>query len=498
MKRLAAPICAAWLAAALLGPPCRAQADTLITTQPYVESSGIPQLRAQGLDGSGIRIALIDGQVDPTVPELRGVDLQTKRVCPTTPGPASIAHATTVASILASPDYGWAPRATVVNYVVRLQGDQPDPSVNYEPARCADSVGYAINLALNDGAQVITISLGRNYMSDMYSDYALVRAAALGVPVIVAMGNDNQDEASTIAGSNLSVGVGAVDGTAQRASYSNFGTGLVVMAYGGPLTARHPDAAGDLTVIDDQAAGTSFAAPQVAGALALALQKWPHANGNQLIRVLIDTADGQADHMAAPLDDQMGYGLLNAPLLVTTDPSGYSSDNPLGAKDSWGRPSSKDIADYRDGLVDPALTPGDDSYVYRGCDPTILAELPDNAKAEPYTAPECASVSPPALSPAAPTTRAQDQAQATEPPAPTHSTPSWLFPAVGGAAVVLLMAAGLVAARTRRRARNAHTESTQTALLGASAVAPWSGQPPGRPPSANAPPPTPPVPPPSP
>jgi len=62
------------LAAALvLGPAPVALADQTITTQPYYAASGIKALHAQGLDGSGIKIAVIDGPVDTSVPELRGV-----------------------------------------------------------------------------------------------------------------------------------------------------------------------------------------------------------------------------------------------------------------------------------------------------------------------------------------------------------------------------------------------------------------------------------------
>ena len=435
----AALIPAAVLTAALAGAPAPAAADTTITTQPYLDSTGIPQLHAQGLDGTGVTIAMIDGQANPTVPELAGANITIKPTCPdVVPDPITVSHGTAVASILVAPHYGWAPKARIIDYVA---AGTIDPTVDIKGVptiACVDIIGYAINQALNDGADIITISLGTiQSATGAASNYALARAADAGVPVIVGMGNDNTARASTIAAMNLTVGVGAVDGTGQRAAYSNYGEGLVLMAYGGPpFTVRDPDTTGALTVITEQAYGTSFAAPQVAGALALAKQKWPHANGNQLIRVMNDTIDGIADHKASNPTDQMGYGILNAPLLIATDPSGYATDNPLTNKPGAFHPNAQDIQNYHDGLADPRNTAGDDTYVYRGCDPDILAHLPDGARTEPFTAPECATVSP-TTSGASPATQ---HTAPTNPTRPSGSSPVRIVIAI--LASILLSGAG--------------------------------------------------------
>ncbi|MCL2491068.1 MAG: S8 family serine peptidase, partial [Propionibacteriaceae bacterium] len=363
-----------------------------ITTQPYTTLLGIDQLHAQGLDGAGVKIALIDGPVDTTVPELQGVTVIKKAFCPITYAPHSIAHATEIASILASPYYGWAPKATILNYASPTTDDLPDgETINSAWPDCGrtDTRAYQIEQALNDGADVISISqAGASPGFDM--TFALVRAALKGVPVVMGVGNDSSPTIAGTASPNTVVAVGAVDASGQRASYSNWGAGLTIMAYGGPVSARYPDTSGALSVINTATVGTSFSTPMVAGALALAKQKWPGANGNQLERVMFDTIDGVADHASAQPSPDMGFGVLNAPLMVATDPSGYSSDNVLAQKSPGEHPTPDDFTAYQNGTANPITLGADNDYVYRGCDPSILKYgIPSGMKVEASTAPEC-------------------------------------------------------------------------------------------------------------
>jgi len=266
-------------AALILGPTPWALADQTITTQPYYAASGIKALHAQGLDGSGIKIAVIDGPVDTSVPELLGVNVITKSFCDLKYAPSGIAHATNIAAILASPDYGWAPKATILNYTHPVDQDVPagmtmSDYVNGCPMDSVDP-GFLINQALNDGANVISMSfgMGTGMAESSVIGNALTRAMNLQVPVIASAGNESTTiDWSGLAGGSTILSVGAVDGTGKKAAYSNYGTGMSLMAYGGPpLTYRNPDSKGHLTVITKgDTGGTSMAAPMVAGALALA------------------------------------------------------------------------------------------------------------------------------------------------------------------------------------------------------------------------------------
>jgi len=214
------------LAAALvLGPAPVALADQTITTQPYYAASGIKALHAQRLDGSGIKIAIIDGPVDTSVPELRGVNVITKSFCDLKYAPSSIAHATNIAAILASPDYGWAPKVTILNYTIPGDDDSPDNTTT--PGNASDCLldstdaGFLINQALNDGANVISLSFvfDTGMAESSVIPYALTRAMNLQVPVIAGAGNDSTTiDWSGLAGGSTVLGAGAIDGTGKKAS----------------------------------------------------------------------------------------------------------------------------------------------------------------------------------------------------------------------------------------------------------------------------------------
>jgi len=442
-RKLVSALAGLTLIVGLAIAPASAWADQTITTQPDYAASGIKALHAQGLDGSGIKIAIIDGPVDTSVPELRGVKVITKSFCKTKFAPSSVAHATAIASILASPDYGWAPKATILNYTTATIYDEFG---DCDPAYIGDDLGFVINQALNDGADVISISIEWKGGITGIAPYALIRAANLGVPVVAGVGNDNISiDSSGLAAANTVIAVGAIDGTSRKASYSNYGTGLDLMAYGGPpLTVRDPDKAGNLTVITKNRWGTSLATPMVAGALALAKQKWPNASGNQLERVLLDTADGKADHHVN-WTEKMGYGTLNAKLLVATDPSGYSDENPNLTKNDIAPPQAADFQAYNNGTVDPNDTLGDNSYTYRGCNQAILNNLPDGAKAEP--GPACQTASPSPSNPAPTTT------PTSPPPTPPSDTATgilWL-PIGIAAGIIIIIAVIVIIIATRRK-----------------------------------------------
>jgi len=196
----------------------------------------------------------------------------------------------------------------------------------------------------------------------------------------------------------------------------------------------------------------------VAGALALARQKWPKASGNQLERVLLDTADGVADHKGT-WTNTMGSGILNAKLLVATDPSGYSNENPTLTKNEFAPPQAKDFQAYADGTLEPVDTVGDFSYVYRGCDPDVLAGPAFDAKIEP--APGCQAPTPAPFSPEPtpiPTT--------TTPTPPTNDSSSgipWLpAGAVAGILMIVVVVVGIVAV-TRRKHETPPSPSAQQA-----------------------------------
>ena len=57
-------------------------ADTITAAdQPYFAYYGLDRARAKGYTGEGVTIAMIDGKVDTSVPELAGADITVKIPC---------------------------------------------------------------------------------------------------------------------------------------------------------------------------------------------------------------------------------------------------------------------------------------------------------------------------------------------------------------------------------------------------------------------------------
>ena len=413
-------------ATASLGAGTPAQADDTIRTQWYVASSGLSALKAKGLDGSGVTIAVIDvAAPDMSVPELRGADVTVVKPCTDTPTASDVAHTTAVASVLASPDFGWAPKARYIFYV------HPNKfPAQYQDRTCLNNGthewGWAVNDAINRGADLISIQVLASRTGRL--DYALVRAAIRGVPVICGLGNENRNEKEVVGSSNLVVGVGAVDKKNKRAKFSDWGPGLSIMAPGTDFMLREPDTSGKLTLTAKKQ-GTSFSAPMVSGAMALARQAWPKANGNQRGRSLLYTATRPVDQY----NQTTGWGTLNAPKFISLTPTNLPTDSPLTDKGAGPSPGAEEWADYTEGMVLPDdVTANDQDYVYRG-DVVLACE----------SAPRCELGTSPRLATASPKPSSNAASPAGSPP---------VVPLIiGGIAIVVLLGVGVVVVLARRR-----------------------------------------------
>ena len=327
-----------------------------IGTQDYVGALGLGEGIASGSLGAGVGIGVIDGPADTSVPELAGADVTVKPMCDYTASDENRSHATAVVSVLAARGYGVARGARIINYALGMTGDGD------RPADCAGvDVEDAINAAVADGVRVI--SLSRLTTGEAGVREAVAGALARGVVVVAGTGNDGAvDPPESLASMNGTVGAGASDGQGRIKDYSNRGRGLTVLAPGDirwhNLAARRIE----------EATGTSFATPVVAGLVAVAMGEWPGATSNQVLQALVATAT------AGPT----GQPLVSPGGLNRTDPGQYPDQNPLMDKFPGTEPSAATVADYRDGLLATAsVFDNDPSYTYRGTDPDTVRSHPD-------------------------------------------------------------------------------------------------------------------------
>ena len=98
--------------------PAPTHAADPITTQEYFSYYHLDTARQKGYTGKGVTIALIDGPVDTSAPELAGANITDKSRCTIEASPRDRGHGTAMASYLVAHDYGVAPDATLLTYQI--------------------------------------------------------------------------------------------------------------------------------------------------------------------------------------------------------------------------------------------------------------------------------------------------------------------------------------------------------------------------------------------
>jgi subtilisin family serine protease len=197
-----------------------------------------------------------------------------------------------------------APRAGLMP--VRVLGD--------DGSGTADDVAAGIDWARVHGADVINLSLGSDVpivgaLGGDAIDAAIHRALAAGIVVVAAAGNNSMPVCEQPAAADGLLCVGAVDRRRQRSVFSSFGSGLGIVAPGGSAV---PVAGEDvLSTVPpagyEEMAGTSQAAPHVAGVAALLVSLGLRG------RAVTDRLLATATDLGAPgADPEYGHGLVNA------------------------------------------------------------------------------------------------------------------------------------------------------------------------------------------
>ena len=343
-------------------------ADTITAAdQSYFSYYGLDRARAKGYTGKGVTVAIIDGEVDTSVPELEGAHISAQTMCTITSSPGSRTHGTAVASVLVSNGYGIAPSASLLTYRTgsKQDGDQASTDCIDGGNRLKYGYPWLINAAINDGAQIVNLSSSSTSQDDDLK-WTIARSIAQGVIVVASAGNEASDSnAASLSQWSGVVGVAAIGADGNRQDYSSWGQGVTTTAIGGPV-AVHDFASGQVS----QQFGTSFSAPIVTGVLALAKQRWPEATSNQLLQLLVKTGLNP-DH---GWNQYTGFGAIDPGAILNTDPSQFDDENPLMEKQGGSSPTREEVEQYADGVVDPTDIVNDNSYTYRGLDESKLED----------------------------------------------------------------------------------------------------------------------------
>lgn len=172
--------------------------------------------------------------------------------------------------------------------------------------------GYSgILYAASHGAKIINCSWGGSFRSQISQDIIAYVTLELGSLVVASAGNSNSSEASYPAAYDYVLSVAASDVNDKRASFSNFGKTIDIIAPGKDIYT---------TFFNDtylSVSGTSFSAPITAGAAALVWAKNPDFNAIQVSEQLRVSADKSFYDNNAGFVYYLGQGRLDISRALT-------------------------------------------------------------------------------------------------------------------------------------------------------------------------------------
>ncbi|WP_025158848.1 S8 family peptidase [Leifsonia aquatica] len=329
-------------------PAVSATADTTDGNW-WFDYYAVGQAHAEGWTGKGVRITVIDGQINPDLPVFSGADLTVDPAtfCGAPPVTTDVntasVHGTSVTALLIGNGTGAG----------AVKGIVPDASVRFEgygTLDCAANVGKptkfgrALQAAIDAGSDIVSTSVGLGVVTQPDLD-VLAEALAKGVIVVSSMPNDLADEGTLPSGANGVVAVNAIgqDGAIQsHDGATNIQAEATVVAAGVGIATNGDEQTGSWGN-SYRGIGSSWSAPLVAGMLAAAKQKYPKATSNQLIQSLIHNTT--ADDHALMRDEKTGFGYGPSSLthLLAVDPAQYPDTNPLLDK-RYAKPTAQQIA----------------------------------------------------------------------------------------------------------------------------------------------------------
>jgi subtilisin family serine protease len=219
-----------------------------------------------------------------------------------------VGHGTHVSGIIAGRglemDEGVAPECEVM--AVRVLATMKN-GPRLVGAGIIDNINAGIKWAVDNGADVINMSLGIRHTGGGLPHEDVIRyALSKNVVVVAASGNDGTNERYYPGALPGVIAVGAVDNNGAVTPFTSYGANITVVAPG--LNIYSSFAHNSYAV----ASGTSQASPFVAGSVALAksyaLELGHHLTNNEINYILRNTSDRVTSRLR---DEHAGYGLLN-------------------------------------------------------------------------------------------------------------------------------------------------------------------------------------------
>ncbi len=319
--------------------------------------------------GEGIKVAVIDSGVNPSTPSLKGQVLKGKDLTGVKGEETDdlTGHGTTMAEIIAGTGAGGgikglAPETKIIPYRVSDTELQNTEKVN------GFDMQEAIRAAADSDAQIINVSMSSDYYNSAVRD-AVEYAQSKGKLLFAGVGNGakkgNKPQYPASYPEAVAVAASGPDG--KVADYSQHGDFVDIAAPSGALP-RWCDET--FKAYCDGDGGTSSATALASATAALIWSKHPEWTGNQVLRVMFESASRGDDWKPGSVSNYLGHGVVrpNAHITRGLGKPGDPNVSPLTKEKVGGVPGAGASSDATDPSAPassqaPQAKPGGDAVV---------------------------------------------------------------------------------------------------------------------------------------
>lgn len=335
-----------------------------------VKDSAVVSAHEAGLDGSGVKIGVLDTRVVSDYPGLSDAnieyrlgsfvntttdkpdeclikDVPLQKTVTSKEGDVYSSHGTYMLTWLVGNGKSWDASQGVTGLVPKsdvlfLTGGQDGAgglTITRDGMAVGSDIDKDVSTAVDWGARIINMSNGGGVGDYGYD--GMLKALRHGVIIVSGRSNDKETDA-VINGSSTDAMTGdprerssfpgvirnnEVGPDGQIAGISDVADANVNILSPGDQVLRPSD---NSTHISVDTGGTSTGSAVLSGYLALAVQKWPDATGNQILQSLVRNTKGN-ESGEAKLDPghKRGYGQVDVARLLMVDPTQYPDVNPI-------------------------------------------------------------------------------------------------------------------------------------------------------------------------